>query len=81
MAEWREWGSADWPDWQDIGKIAELKMHDGEIVRGRLEYEDMTPGPDEAPLIFIKRVDGTRASLVDAEFWRYADPTSEGSNP
>jgi hypothetical protein len=71
MNDWKEWGSPDWPDWQDLGKLAEFKMEDGEIVRGKLEYEDMTPGPDESPLIFIRRPDGTRASLADADFWRY----------
>lgn len=73
MSDWREWGSADWPDWKDIGKRAEFKMADGEIVGGVLAYHDMTPGPDEAPLIYIERADGTRASLVDAEFWRYIE--------
>jgi hypothetical protein len=73
-AGWREWGSPDWPDWQDLGKFAEFKMEDGEVVRGKLEYEDMTSGPDESPLIFICRPDGTRASMVDADFWRFVEP-------
>lgn len=70
MSEWRKWGEG-WPDWQDIGKLAEFKMPGGEIVRGELEYEDMTPGPEEHPLIFIRRENGTQASLVNAEHWRY----------
>ena len=69
--EWKEWGSPDWPGWEDIGKRAEFRMRNGELIRGVLAYEEMTPGPDEQPLIFIERANGTRASLVDAEFWRY----------
>lgn len=71
--DWKKWGSPDWPSWRDIGKMAELKMPDGEVVRGKLAYEDMTPGPDEEPLIFIRRPDGSEAGLAEADFWRFVD--------
>ncbi len=73
MSDWREWGSHDWPGWKDIGKLAEFKMEGGEIVRGKLKYEEMTPWPCEHPLVYIERADGTRAPLGDARLWRYVE--------
>lgn len=72
VEEWKPVDSPAWPDRQDIGRLTELKLQDGEVVRGRLQYEEMTFEPGESPYFFVARKDGTQVPLTEADFWRFA---------
>lgn len=61
-----------WPDWRDAGKRVELRMPDGQILRGELIIEDVFfNGEDEIPMFAVTLDDGSRASFVDAEEWKF----------
>jgi hypothetical protein len=60
----------NWPDWQDTGKFVEITMPDGRIFVGRLMANDMTPGPDEAP-IFTVHSEKESLDFCDADSWRF----------
>jgi len=66
-----------WPDWEDLGKVVEVTYKDGSIARGKLAYDDTTPGPEEAPLFYVRREDGSLASFAGQVRWRFAYPDFE----
>lgn len=68
--EWHEWGE-NWPDWRDAGRRVEMRLEDGSIVCGILRVDDMTPGPDEAPIFVIEDSEGVKHSFVEHKQWRY----------
>ena len=70
------WGDK-WPDWQDTGKRVELTLADGRKVVGTLRADDMTPGPDEAPIFTVKLDDGLTIDFVDHEDWRFVATSRE----
>jgi hypothetical protein len=72
------WGDK-WPNWQDIGKRVELTLESGVKVVGKLTYEDMTPGPDEAPIFEVELDDGSKIGFVDHEDWRFVTPSRESA--
>lgn len=63
-----------WPDWCDLGKRVEVVYADGTTAQGVLAYDDMTPGPDEAPLFYVRKDDGTQTSFFDHKTWRFIAP-------
>jgi len=70
--QWHKWGDhVHWPDWKDAGRRIEARYQDGTTANGKLEIEDMTPGPDETPMFIIRKDNGERASFVDCVEFRY----------
>jgi hypothetical protein len=63
------------PGWQELGRCVEAIREDGSSVTGEVIGTDMTPGPDEWPILAIKAEDG-EFSWFDFERWRYADCTN-----
>lgn len=53
------------PDWHDVGRRVRLIKENGDVVFGRIEYEDTTPGPDESPICFARSDDGIKHELDD----------------
>jgi hypothetical protein len=66
----------DMPDWQDCGRMVEAIRADGSKVVAEVEAIDMTPGPDESPILgFV--VGGKELSWFDFEKWRYTETITE----
>jgi hypothetical protein len=71
MSKWMG-RDAPWPDWKDDGAMVEVKLPDRAFpVIGKLFVSDMTPGPDECPVFRIRLPDGSDASFVDHDKWRF----------
>jgi hypothetical protein len=62
----------DMPGWQELERRVEMAREDGTVVAGKVTYTEMTPGPDEWPILEIE-VDGARLSWFDFAKWRYPD--------
>jgi hypothetical protein len=63
----------DMPSWQELGRRVEAVRKDGSTVIGKVTDIDMTPGPDEQPILGIIVGDETFAwDSYEFEKWRYA---------
>lgn len=71
-----EWRGAldDMPGWQDLGRHVEAETESGTRIVGAVTYEDMTPGPDEWPILQIYAVVNDFPVIVEwssVARWRY----------
>lgn len=65
---WRP--ALDAPSWREMGAAAEVELNDGRMLKGTLEYDDMTAGPDEQPLVYFKSGDEKISWYDDVKCFR-----------
>jgi len=67
----------DYPSWGQIKANVEAELYDGGIVNGVVEYDDMTPGPNEEPLVYLKTADENINWFDDIKRFRFTGLTLE----
>lgn len=66
----------DMPVWQELGRRVEMVRKDGSRVIGEVTDVDMTPGPDEWPILGVV-VGGEVLDWDDFEEWRFVPEASD----
>jgi hypothetical protein len=63
-----------WPDWKDTLRQVQIKLNDGSIICGTLDYSDFfCDGESEFPLFEVIDSSGIRYSFADNVEWSFID--------
>lgn len=66
----------DAPGWTELNKRVEAELNTGDFVEGVIEEYEMTPGPDEQPLVRLKTDSGSLSWYDDIKRFRYLEPNA-----
>lgn len=69
----------DAPSWTELNEQVEAELNSGGLVVGIIEEYEMTPGPDEQPLVRLKTARQTYRWYDDIKRFRYLAPNAKVS--